>query len=285
MTIQLGLIGENISKTRAPRLHEYLGRLCGLDVVYTPHDSEGVPGFDPIRKLHECAAAGYAGVNVTHPYKPVVPKALPRLHQSAALVGSLNTVVFGDDEWLGANTDYTGFIAGYRHIFGDRPPGRVLLLGAGGVGRAIAFALEELAETEIHIHDVMPERAEALAAGLRAGGRNAQAVPAGALAEVAAGVDGLINGTPIGMYKHPGLPLPAALIGGQRWAFDAVYTPLRTEFIQTCEAAGLAVMTGFELFFFQGLDAFRFFTGITVDPKAAVDEVITWMDGPVASST
>ena len=133
MTIQLGLIGENISKSRAPRLHPLLGRLCGLDVTYTPFDSEGVPGFDPMATLQARMDEGFKGLNVTHPYKTVVAAALPNLRPRVRRLGSINTVVFVDGQWIGANTDHSGTIRGYRHVFGTLPAGRVLMMGAGGV--------------------------------------------------------------------------------------------------------------------------------------------------------
>ncbi|MCB2100273.1 MAG: shikimate dehydrogenase [Rhodobacterales bacterium] len=277
MTIQLGLIGENISKSRAPRLHPLLGRLCGLDVTYTPFDSEGVPGFDPMATLQARMDEGFKGLNVTHPYKTVVAAALPNLRPRVRRLGSINTVVFVDGQWIGANTDHSGTIRGYRHVFGTLPAGRVLMMGAGGVSRAIAFALQDLGVVEILIHDLDDARAHTLTQVLSDHGCAARTVAAEDLRAAAAQADGLVNATPMGMYKHPGMPLPADAIGGQRWAFDAVYTPLWTDFLRCCQDRGLAVMTGFELFLFQGLDAFRCFTGITVDEDEVRDEVASWM--------
>jgi shikimate dehydrogenase len=279
VTIQLGLIGENISRSSAPRLHQYLGHLCGLDVRYTRFDSEGIEGFDPVAVLRDCMDKGFRGLNVTHPFKTIVAAAIPNPRPRTRRVGAVNTVVFVDGLWMGANTDYSGFIRGYRHTFGAMEAGRVLILGAGGVSRAIAFALEELGAIEILIHDLEPQRAAALVAVLDENGFSARVVSGESAATVATEVDGLINATPVGMFKHPGIPLPPDVISTQRWAFDAVYTPLNTQFLQRCRKAGVPVMTGLELFLFQGLDAFRCFTGITVEHDEVRDEVESWMDG------
>lgn len=278
MTIRLGLVGENISQSRAGRLHEHLGRLCGLDVTYTRFDSEGVAGFDPVAVLQDCMDKGFRGLNVTHPFKTLVAAAIPNLRPRARRVGSVNTVVFVDGLWMGANTDYSGFIQGYRHTFGGMEAGRVLILGAGGVSRAIAFALAELGASEILVHDLEPDRAAGLTAVLAENGFDARTVSAEAVVSVASEVDGLVNATPVGMFKHPGSPVAPEAIGAQRWAFDAVYTPLHTEFLRRCEQAGVPAMTGFELFLFQGLDAFRCFTGITVEQDEVREEVESWMD-------
>jgi shikimate dehydrogenase len=86
--------------------------------------------------------------------------------------------------------------------------------------------------------------------------------------EAAVGADGLVNSTPLGMFGHPGTAIPRHVMAGQRWAFDAVYTPMDTPFLRDAAASGLATMSGYELFFHQGVDAFRIFTGQDVDQPA-----------------
>ena len=75
------------------------------------------------------------------------------------------------------------------------------------------------------------------------------------------GADGVVNCTPLGMSGRPGSAIPASLLGGQSWAFDAVYTPIETEFLRAARAAGLDTLSGYELFFQQGIKAFELFTG------------------------
>jgi shikimate dehydrogenase len=81
------------------------------------------------------------------------------------------------------------------------------------------------------------------------------------IAATLAGADGVINCTPVGMSGRPGSAIPAHLLGGRRWAFDAVYTPADTEFLRAARAAGLETLSGYELFFQQGIKAFELFTG------------------------
>jgi len=69
----------------------------------------------------------------------------------------------------------------------------------------------------------------------------------------------------VGMYQHPGIPIPATYLQDQRWAFDVIYTPLETEFLAAARQHGLALLSGYELFFYQGVDAFYHFTGLSVD--------------------
>ncbi|MBC8158666.1 MAG: saccharopine dehydrogenase NADP-binding domain-containing protein [Alphaproteobacteria bacterium] len=278
MTTKLGLIGEGISRSRAPRLHEYLGGLHGLDVTYELFDLLERPGVDPFTALQECCDAGLTAVNVTHPFKGRVAAGLPRLSEGGKRIGTINTVLFEEQGWIGYNTDFSGFKRGYDRCFGDQPPGSVLMVGAGGVGRAVAFALHDLKAERILIIDVKAEMAEELVGALREHGCDAATVSNSDVSDVLAGADGVANCTPIGMHQHPGTPISAAAVGGQKWAFDAVYTPLKTEFIQAFEAAGVPIFSGFELFYFQGLDAYEHFTGTAVDADIAYDEVRSWMD-------
>ena len=94
------------------------------------------------------------------------------------------------------------------------------------------------------------------------------------MSSVLADADGIVNCTPVGMVGYPGSPVPAERLGPQRWAFDAVYTPVETLFKQQAEAAGLTVLSGYELFFHQGIEAFRIFTGRVADDPGALRRLL-----------
>jgi shikimate dehydrogenase len=259
--VRLGLIGDNIKRSRSPDLHRLAGRLSGLDVTYDlfiPRDLG--KDFDAV--FDACRDSGLRGVNITYPYKETAAGRVtiedPLVHR----IGAVNTVVFEEGGAKGHNTDYTGFIAAYRQAFGDMAPGTVVMVGAGGVGKAVAFGLIALGAKELTVVDTQPGKAEALAATIRDAGRGRIATGFGSdVSAVLPGADGIINCTPVGMVGYPGSPVSAELLGEQRWAFDAVYTPVETQFKQEAEAAGLTVLSGYELFFHQGIDAFRIFTG------------------------
>lgn len=274
---KLGLLGANISRSLAPRLHRLLGEVHGLRVTYDLLDAAGAPAYDPAVKARWCAQEGYAGLNVTHPFKRVV---LPHVRVADALcarTGSVNTLRLGPAPWEATNTDYTGFLRAYRHRFGASAPGSVVILGAGGVGRSVAFAMAELGTARLAIYDLDGAAAAELAAAVRACGVPVDAIGAEALPDAARTATGLVNCTPVGMHYHPGNPLPPGLLGGQAWAFDAVYTPVWTPFLAAARDAGLAVLSGFELFLFQGLDAFAFFTGRQTPPEAVRPVAESWL--------
>lgn len=263
--IRLGLIGDNIARSQAPRLHGLAGRLSGVEVTYdrlVPR--ERGESFEEV--FAHCAASGYRGINVTYPYKEVAARLVRIDDPLVRAIGAVNTVLFEADGPKGRNTDHSGFIEAYRRVRGEAAPGAVLMIGAGGVGRAVAFGLIALGAAEIRLLDRDRAKAETLAEALRAAGAvvtvHDDAAPA------AAGAAGFINCTPVGMVGYDGTPLDRALMAGAEWVFDAVYTPVDTRFLQDAAAEGLTVVSGWELFFFQGVHAWAHFSGLPVEEAA-----------------
>ena len=265
--VQLGLIGGNIAASQAPRLHRLAGRLCGLEVDYQLLIPQTLgQRFDEV--FEHCISSGFRGVNVTYPYKEYAFKQVQVADPAVRAIKAVNTVLFNSTGAHGFNTDYSGFMAGYRNTFGDQPAGEVCLIGAGGVGKAVAFGLLDLGLAALRIVERDLPKAEALAEALRSVRPELEVSATADYETGAREADGLINCTPVGMVGYDGTPVPAELMRGAAWAFDAVYTPLDTLFLQNAEAAGLRIMSGYELFFYQGVKAFEFFCGYQVDESA-----------------
>lgn len=273
-SLRLGLIGDKIQRSRSPDLHRLAGRLCGLDVSYLrliPADMG--EAFEQV--LERCREQGFRGVNVTYPYKERVLAQVSSASADVASVGACNTILFeGRDQLHGFNTDFSGFASAFRHRFGATAPGIVAMAGAGGVGKAIAFALARLGAAELRLCDTDESRAHRLAALLTREANGMRVAIATDIGSAASGADGIVNATPLGMDGVGGNAVPATALPGRRWAFDAVYTPEWTTFLRQARAAGVEVMTGFDLFLFQGIDAFRLFSGRTVDPDALLRELM-----------
>lgn len=271
-TIRLGLIGDNITRSKSPRLHRTAGRLTGHDVTYDrliPHDL----GLSFAETFAQARNAGYRGINVTYPYKETVVDMVTVQDPLVRAIGAVNTVVFAPEGPQGFNTDYSGFMSAYRATLPDVAPGTVCLIGTGGVGKAVAFGLIGLGAAVIRCVDLDAAKARALADVLRATGTATQIETSTDALDAAKGADGIINCTPLGMVGIGGTPLPAAAMAGATWAFDAVYTPVDTQFLKDAQAAGLKVISGYELFFGQGVDAWDIFTGITLDHAALRDAI------------
>lgn len=268
--IKLGLVGEGIAKSQSPDLHERLGASLGEPVRYDLVDSRGVADFDFPNAIHKLRAEGYRGTNVTFPFKERAAQLADIKGEGVQRVGTANTLLFDTNGLRAENTDYTGFISAYRHSFGSQPAGEVLLVGAGGVGRAVACALGELAVSHIHILEHDASRAESLSRDLNAMGINAACITSEQAQQKLPQWQGVVNCSPIGHINHPGCPIDTAGLGAQHWVFDAVYIPAHTELLNAAHQAGAKTLSGVDLFVFQGVDAFRFFTADRI-PAEQVD--------------
>lgn len=263
-TIRLGLIGDNIAKSQSPRLHRLAGAQNGVRVRYDPLvPAEQGLAFDAL--FDRVRAEGYRGVNVTYPYKERAAGKVTVDDPLVRGIGAVNTVVFAPGGPQGFNTDYSGFIAAYRRVRGDAAPGPVLMIGAGGVGKAVAFGLVALGLSDIRIADRDLPKAQALASALTAARPGLRTQTGTDAAGLAPGAVGVINCTPVGMVGYDGTPLPSAYLAGAGWVFDAVYTPVDTQFLRDAGAAGAQIISGYELFVGQGVDAWAIFTGLPLD--------------------
>jgi len=261
-TLHLGLVGSGLQHSRMPALQEYLSKLAGISIDYQLVDSQLMENFNPLEFVARASAAGYVGLNITHPYKQLVASLATRPGKAGhEKIGSYNTLRFEGDDILGTNTDYSGFIRAYESGRNESLPGRVYIAGAGGVGRAVAMALGQLGCQEILVYDQNNVQSTSLVQGLIQQGIQASVVSEKDVRESIKSADGLVNCTQMGMHGHPGSAIDPELIGAQQWAFDAVYTPLETLFLTTCREQGLDCLTGFDLWINQGLDAFTVFTG------------------------
>ncbi|HSP30774.1 MAG TPA: shikimate dehydrogenase, partial [Halomonas sp.] len=255
-------------------LHERLGASLDLPVRYDLVDSLGVEGFDFPSAIQTLREKGYRGTNVTFPFKEKAAELADLRGEGVRRVGTANTLLFDAEGLRAENTDYTGFISAYRHSFGDQPAGDVLLIGAGGVGRAVACALGELAANCIHILERDSTRGESLSRDLNSMGITAECITPEQAQRELPNWQGIVNCSPIGHINHPGCPIDTDGLSAQHWVFDAVYIPAHTELLNAAHQAGAKTLSGVDLFVFQGVDAFRFFTADCIASKQIDPHVI-----------
>jgi shikimate dehydrogenase len=267
--ILIGLIGSTIGASRSPALHMREGAEHGLAYIYQRIDLDR-PGLSPERLPELLAMArdfGFAGLNITHPCKQAVIPLLDHLSADARAIGAVNTVVFGPDgKTTGHNTDWYGFAEAMRRELADVPRDRVLQLGAGGGGAAVAHALLSSGAGSLAIYDSDAGRATQLAAHLSARFGAGRAVAVEDVTGYVAAANGLVNATPVGMTGHPGMPIAATVLRPDLWVADIVYFPLETELLGAARAAGCRTMAGGTMAVFQAIGAFRLFTGLEPDP-------------------
>jgi shikimate dehydrogenase len=283
----VGLIGSGIGPSLSPALHEREAGRQGLRLVYRPIDIDtlGVPPEAVGDLLRAARDLGFDGLNITHPCKQLVIEHLDALTPQAEALGAVNTVVFEDGRTVGHNTDVTGFAASFARGLPDAPLERVVQLGAGGAGAAVAHATLTLGAERVTVVDALPERAAALAGSLnRAFGEGrAAAAPPERRTELLAQADGIVHATPTGMAAHPGLPLPAELLHSGLWVAEVVYRPLETELLRTARSLGCATLDGGGMAAFQAADAFRLFTGREPDAARMLAD-LTELAGAVGAS-
>jgi len=262
-----GLIGAGIQRSLTPALQEEEARHHGLSLHYQLIDldrsREGAAALPAL--LASARTMGFAGLNITFPCKQAVIPLLDGLSDEAQAMGAVNTVVFQgegrDVRAVGHNTDGSGWAWGFRRALPDARVDRVVLLGAGGAGSAIAHALLRLGTRRLAIVDSDAARAAELAAQLAAR-YGADRVEAGSDAAAAlAGANGLVHATPTGMDKLPGMPLDAALLRRELWVSEIVYFPLETALLKAARRIGCTTADGGHMAVGQAFGAFELFTG------------------------
>jgi shikimate dehydrogenase len=279
--ILLGLVGAGIQASRTPALHEREAAEQGRRCIYQLID------LDRLRlnsgSLEELLIAaermGFAGLNITHPCKQAVIPLLTELSPDAAAIGAVNTVVLRDNKRIGHNTDWSGFAESFRRDLGHVARQRVVQLGAGGAGAAVAYAAAKLGVAHLSIFDTAPDKSLRLAEQIRARFGADRATAIASVADHVATADGLINTTPIGMDSHPGMPLPAELLRPDLWVADVIYFPRETALLRAARATGCTTLSGSGMAVFQAVAAFQLFNGIPADAErmlrhfAAMDAV------------
>lgn len=266
MKLLLGLIGAGIQRSLSPALHEEEGRYHGLRMHYQLIDLDVARvGVEVLPKLISAIRLiGFAGFNVTYPCKQAVMPLLDELSAEAKAIGAVNTVICKDGRLIGHNSDGAGWSWGFRRALPGAKLERVVLLGAGGAGAAVAHTVLQLGAASLDIVDAVPARAEALAARLnQTHGEKARAVRD--VAPALAGADGLIQATPVGMEKHPGMPLSEKLLRPHLWVSEVVYVPLETPLVAAARRIGCAVMDGGHMNVGQACLGFELFTGLKAD--------------------
>jgi len=241
---------------------------AGIDGFYHLMDVDRLLERRLANLLDAIKAAGFAGTNITYPFKQDVIALLDTVDQEAAQIGAVNTVAIEPDgRTIGYNFDRRGWRNGFEESLGrnSAKDSTVVLIGAGGAGRAVAFALMDLGAAVIVIFDRDGARANALNADLaRHYGASHCRVTTDLERDIAA-AHGVVNATQVGMRGFPGNLVPISALKGSHWAADVIYTPIETEFIKAAAAKGARVLNGGGMCVHQAVEAFRLFTGIEPD--------------------
>jgi shikimate dehydrogenase len=263
--ILVGLVGANIMSSLSPVLFAGAFEAAGIEGFYHLMDVDQLPGRSLPQLLNAARTAGFTGMNVTYPFKQDVIGLLETVEPSAREVGAVNTVAFfPDGHSSGHNFDRVGFRRSFEEGLGPQSAAdaTVVLVGAGGAGHAVAFALMDLGVRKLMIHDRDKSRAEELRKALGNSSTRARATVGEDLARDISEADGIVNATQVGMLGFPGNPIPISALREAHWAADVIYTPIETEFIKAAATKGARVLNGGGMCVHQAAETFRLLTGV-----------------------
>ncbi len=269
MTKIAGIIGHPVAHSLSPVFQGAAFRHCGLDVRYEAWDTASAALAGRLVSLRD---PKYLGANVTIPHKQAVIPLLDELGGQSARVGAVNTIVNRNGRLFGFNTDGPGFVASLRREAHFDPSGTaVLLLGAGGAARGIAFALVEANVRSLAIANRTPERARALAVDVASNGASVRAV---AMSSALDGYDLIVNCTSAGMHgggDESGAPCDLSSARPGALVADIVYTPEETPFLREARVLGLRTLPGLPMLIYQGALAFELWTGVSAPVEVMFD--------------
>ncbi|OED00994.1 shikimate dehydrogenase [Rhizobium sp. YK2] len=268
-SVQVGLIGSGIGRSRTPAMHVHEGRMNGLDYRYDLIDlTELGVGVEALGRLIDKAESdGFVGLNITHPCKQAAIQFVDELSQDGATLGAINTITFANGRRIGHNTDWWGFAEGFRRGLPDAPLSTVALIGAGGAGVAVAHALATMGTRFLHIFDLSASHVAALIEQLEGKHPDCTFVAATDIATALLDADGLAHATPTGTAAHPGVPLDVALLEPRHWVAEIVYFPLETQLLKEATLRGCRVVNGGGMAVYQAVRAFELFTGIAANAE------------------
>ena len=262
------VIGDPVSHSLSPRLHNARFDALGLDWIYI---ACRVPDGQGEEAVADMRAKGFQGLSVTMPHKAAAARAVDELSPTAAKLGVVNCVRREGDRLIGENTDGIGFLDGLRAQTNIEPDGlRVVIVGAGGAARSVALTLAEHGAS-IGVSNRTRTSSEELVHLI---GGSSSVVEQEAISDA----DLVINATPLGMNDNEPMPIDVNLLGTGQCVVDLIYKPEKTKLLIEAETRGLQVLNGLGMLLFQAGEQFRLWTGSEAPISAMADAVGVTLD-------
>jgi shikimate dehydrogenase len=270
-TTHYGVFGNPISHSKSPLMLNCAFKANGINAVYAAFKIEQGTLKEAIQGIR---ALNFRGVNVTIPYKVEVMSYLDEIDEGARVIGAVNTIVNDNGKLIGYNTDGIGYVRSLCEETGISLKGkRVLLLGAGGAGRGIAYALAKAGAALVWVSNRTESKADELVSYISLL-TEAKSIAPAAIAGIIDKVDLVVNNTSLGMHPNINeIPLDPSLLHDKLVVSDIIYTPMETLFLKEAKARGAITHGGLGMFIYQGAYAFEYWTGQQA-PIQAMREIV-----------
>ena len=258
------VIGDPIAHSLSPVMQNWFIKQFDLDAVYTAFHVK----HENLQACVEGARAmGINGVNVTVPHKEAILPFVDRASEQVKLLGAANTLANDNGTITAHVTDPYGFIESLGEHKSRFSGASVLLFGAGGAAKSVAYALSKLGVGQLLISDLITPKAVELAKRAKAFGlKDATALepPLAPIKEIIKHTHIIINATAVGMHPHQEKSVVAHydVVGPQHFFYDLVYNPAKTTFLRLAEEKGATIKNGLNMLIFQGVQSLRIWTGL-----------------------
>lgn len=258
-TMRFGVIGDPIAQSMSPLMMNQAFQAAGINALYmafhvTPEHLQ--------HAIYGLRSLGFRGANVTIPHKQAVMEFLDEIDEGARVIGAVNTIVHEDGKLIGYNTDGIGYVRSLKEECKVDLQGRhIVLIGAGGAARGVAYALAQEKPASIRIVNRTMEKAEQIAAALAAH-VDIRGMGMDQLDDIKEQTDIVINTTSLGMYPHvEERPLDPTIFKPGTIVSDLIYNPRITRWLREAEAHGCIIHGGLGMFIYQGAYAYEYWTG------------------------
>ncbi|KIC36287.1 shikimate dehydrogenase [Leisingera sp. ANG-M7] len=266
-----GVIGSPVAHSKSPQLHGHWLKAHGISGHYVPIHVEPEDLAETLRVMPKM---GFVGANVTIPHKEAVMAIADKVTDRARLIGAANTLTFRSDGTIMAdNTDGYGFITNLHKGAPDWNPqsGPAVVLGAGGACRAVVASLMEAGVPEILLSNRTRDRADKLQKDFGNRIKVVEWLQAGNIIEEGALI---VNTTSLGMVGKPRLRVPFDGLQAIAVVTDLIYSPLKTDLLQTAEDAGCTVVDGLGMLLHQAVPGFERWFGHRPEVDAATRDAV-----------
>jgi shikimate dehydrogenase len=245
------VIGNPIKHSKSPLIHNYIFRKLNIDAVYLAFEIKDLKAFFTFVR-----DTNVKGISITIPHKVESIKYIDEVEPIIEKINAINTVKNKNGKLIGYNTDIVGVIKAFETNSTKSLKGKTsLILGSGGVARAVIWALVEMGTESITIAGRTPEKLEELKNEVIPHFKNIEAISLSKVREIIKNTDVIANCTPIGMTPNTEeSPIDTNLINENHIVFDTVYTPKETKLIKDSKQVGAKTILGIDMFIFQALE-------------------------------